>query len=76
MTKARIYLHFYAADVHLVLGGKGTVTVTLASDPSATHVIPIDGVSDLYELYSGEPRDDVMTIDVSQGVEAYAFTFG
>jgi len=73
---ARIYLHFYAADVHLVLGGTGTVTVTLASDPSVKHVVPIDGISDLYELHSGDARDDVMTIDVGQGVEAYAFTFG
>jgi thiol-disulfide isomerase/thioredoxin len=75
-TKARIYLHFYAADAHLVLGGTGTVTVTLASDPSAKQVIAIDGISDLYQLYSGDPRDDIMTIDVSQGVQAYAFTFG
>lgn len=75
-SKARIYLHFYAADAHLVLGGTGTVTVTLASDPSAKHVIAIDGISDLYQLYSGDARDDIMTIDVSQGVQAYAFTFG
>ncbi len=73
---ARIYLHFYAADVHLVLGGTGTITVTLASDPSATHVVLIDGISDLYDLYSGDARDDVMTIDVGEGVQAYAFTFG
>jgi cytochrome c biogenesis protein CcdA/thiol-disulfide isomerase/thioredoxin len=75
-SKARIYLHFYAADAHLVLGGTGTVTVTLASNPSAKQVIAIDGISDLYQLYSGAARDDVMTIDVSQGVQAYAFTFG
>lgn len=75
-SKARIYLHFYAADVHLVLAGTGTVTVTLASDPSSPRVVSINGISDLYELYSGEARDDVMTIDVSAEVEAYAFTFG
>ncbi|NYI41903.1 cytochrome c biogenesis protein DipZ [Demequina lutea] len=75
-SKARIYLHFYAADAHLVLGGTGTVTVTLASDPSFKHVIAINGISDLYELYSGEAREDIMTIDVSPGVEAYTFTFG
>ena len=75
-SKARIYLHFYAADVHLVLAGTGTVTVTLASDPSAKRVVPIDGISDLFDLYVGEARDDIMTIDVGQGIEAYAFTFG
>lgn len=73
---ARIYLHFYAADVHLVLGGMGSVTLSLASDPTATRVVDVDGVSDLYELYSGSPTEDVMTIDVGAGVEAYAFTFG
>jgi len=73
---ARLYLHFYAADVHLVLGGNGTVTVSLASDPSATKVIDVKGVSDLYELFDGEATDDVMTIDVGEGVEVYAFTFG
>ncbi|NTV40568.1 MAG: thioredoxin family protein, partial [Demequinaceae bacterium] len=76
ISRSRIYLHFYAADVHLVLGGRGTVTVSLASDPSSTHEVSIDGISDLYELYSGDARDDVMTIDVGAGVEAYAFTFG
>jgi len=73
---ARLYLHFYAADVHLVLGGTGTVTVSLASDPTYTKVISVDKVSDLYELYSDTAVDDVMTIDVGAGVEVYAFTFG
>lgn len=75
-SEARLYLHFYAADVRLVLGGTGTVTITLRSDPSAQHVVSIDGVSDLYALYGGDATDDIMTIDVSEGVEAYAFTFG
>ena len=75
-ANARLYLHFYAADVRLVLGGTGTVTVTLRSDPAAQHVVSIDGVSDLYALYGGDATDDIMTIDVSEGVEAYAFTFG
>lgn len=73
---ARIYLHFYAADVNLVLGGTGTVTVSLASDPSATRTIAVDGFADLYPLLTGEERDDIMTLSVSEGVEAYAFTFG
>ncbi len=73
---ARLYLHFYAADVHLVLAGTGDVTVTLASEPSSPRTIHVDGTSDLYDLYTGGPIDDVMTLDFSQGVEAFAFTFG
>lgn len=73
---ARLYLHFYAADVHLVLAGSGQVTVTLASDPASATTVQVDGTSDLYDLYQGEPVDDVMTLEVSEGLEAFAFTFG
>ena len=73
---ARLYLHFYAADAHLVLSGTGDVTVTLASDPGHPSVVHVNGTSDLYDLYVGAPIDDVMTLDFTQGVEAYAFTFG
>lgn len=73
---ARLYLHFYAADVHLVLAGSGEVTVTLRSDPNSVTTVQVDGTSDLYDLFQGEPTDDVMTLEVSEGVEAYAFTFG
>lgn len=59
---ARLYLHFFAADVYLVLAGTGDVTVTLPSD--------------LYDLDAGAPMDDVMTLNFSEGVEAFAFTFG
>jgi cytochrome c biogenesis protein CcdA/thiol-disulfide isomerase/thioredoxin len=73
---ARLNVHFYAADVHLVLAGTGDVTVTLASQPDAAQTVHVDGTSDLYDLYTGKPVEDVMTIDISEGVEAYAFTFG
>ncbi len=73
---ARLFLHFYAADVHLVLAGTGDVTVTLASDPDSPKTVHVDGTSDLYDLYAGEPLDDVMTLEFSEGVEAFAFTFG
>ncbi|MCB2413003.1 cytochrome c biogenesis protein DipZ [Demequina sp. TTPB684] len=73
---ARLNLHFYAADVHLVLAGTGEVTVGLASESDASRTVIVDGTSDLYDLYAGDPVDDVMSIDVSEGVEVYAFTFG
>jgi cytochrome c biogenesis protein CcdA/thiol-disulfide isomerase/thioredoxin len=73
---ARLYLHFYAADVHLVLAGTGDVTVTLASSPASSKTVHVDGTSDLYDLYEGAPIDDVMTLEFSEGLEAFAFTFG
>ncbi|WP_291380076.1 cytochrome c biogenesis protein DipZ [Demequina sp.] len=73
---ARLNLRFYAADVHLVLAGIGEVTVTLSSEPDVTRTVRVDGTSDLYDLYEGVPVEDVMTLEFSEGVEAYAFTFG
>ncbi|WP_062208226.1 cytochrome c biogenesis protein CcdA [Demequina oxidasica] len=73
---ATLDLNFYAADVHLVMAGEGTVTVTLAGDSSYNEVVEIDGTSDLYDLYVGEPTDDTMHLEFSEGIEVYAFTFG
>ncbi|WP_430867169.1 cytochrome c biogenesis protein DipZ [Demequina aurantiaca] len=73
---ATLDLNFYAADAHLVLAGDGTVTVTLAGDPSYSEVIDVGGVSDLVDLYEGPPIEDTLHLEFSEGVEAYAFTFG
>ncbi|WP_062287356.1 cytochrome c biogenesis protein DipZ [Demequina phytophila] len=73
---AALTIPFYAADVHLVLAGSGTVTVTLEGDPGYREVVEVSGTPDLYDLYAGEPVSDVMHLELSEGVEAYAFTFG
>ncbi|MFP5359561.1 MAG: cytochrome c biogenesis protein DipZ [Actinomycetes bacterium] len=73
---ALLELPFYASSVHLVLEGEGTVTVTLTGDPSVRTVIDVSGTPDLYDLLEGEPRRDVLRLEVSEGVRAYAFTFG
>ena len=67
---------FHAAQVHLVLAGEGTVTVTLAGDPGARKVVEVSGTPSLYTLLDGEATTDVLRLDVSDGVQAYAFTFG
>jgi thiol-disulfide isomerase/thioredoxin len=67
---------FFAADVFLVLGGEGTVRVTRAGDPDWENVIDVTGAPTLYTLYSGEPIEDLLTLEASPGIEAYAFTFG
>ena len=73
---ALLRYHFYAADVFLVLGGEGTVTVTREGDPGWREVIEVTGPPTLYTLYTGDPVEDQLTLDFSPGVEAYAFTFG
>jgi hypothetical protein len=67
---------FYASDVFLVLGGEGTVRVTRADDPGWVKTIDVSGTPMLYTLYSGEPIEDLLTLEFTPGVEAYAFTFG
>ncbi|WP_084104434.1 cytochrome c biogenesis protein CcdA [Demequina sp. NBRC 110056] len=73
---ARLRIYFYAADVHLVMAGEGEVTVRLANDPDYERTIEVDGTSDLYTLFEGEPTQDVMELEFTPGIEAYAFTFG
>jgi cytochrome c biogenesis protein CcdA/thiol-disulfide isomerase/thioredoxin len=75
-AEAKLRYHFYAADVFLVLGGEGTVTVMRAGNPGWTNVVHVAGAPTLYTLYSGQPVDDQLTLDFSPGVATYAFTFG
>jgi thiol-disulfide isomerase/thioredoxin len=75
-TGAQLRYHFYAADVFLVLGGEGTVTVTRASDPGWKNVVHVTGAPTLYTLYSGQPVDDQLTLNFSPDIAVYAFTFG
>jgi cytochrome c biogenesis protein CcdA/thiol-disulfide isomerase/thioredoxin len=71
---ARLRLHFYAAKVFLVLGGKGTVRVLVNGKPERTVLVTQDR---LYTLVDGtKARDALLELRFSPGVEAYAFTFG
>ncbi|WP_159451433.1 cytochrome c biogenesis protein DipZ [Demequina sp. NBRC 110054] len=72
---ASLYLHYYAADVYLVLAGEGTVTVT-DIDTGDVSEVQVDGTSDLYTLVSGDAKDGIVRLDFTEGLEAYAFTFG
>ena len=71
---AKLALHYYAAHVYLVLGGKGTVT--LADPHSRAKVIQVSGAPTLYELRSGTAVDSTLTLTFTPGVQAYSFTFG
>jgi cytochrome c biogenesis protein CcdA/thiol-disulfide isomerase/thioredoxin len=71
---ARLRVRFRAQYVYLVLGGKGTVRALIDGEPARTIHVTSDR---LYTLVSGSaPREDVLELRFSPGVNAYAFTFG
>ncbi|MGH9126905.1 MAG: cytochrome c biogenesis protein DipZ [Acidimicrobiales bacterium] len=72
---AQILLHFTADDVYLVMGGTGTVNVSL--DGKALPSVTVSGIPKLYTLLSAaSAQSGVMTLSFSPGVQAYDFTFG
>ncbi|WP_062210914.1 cytochrome c biogenesis protein DipZ [Demequina oxidasica] len=72
---ASVRLNFHATVVEMVLAGTGQVTVTL--DDGTETVIDVDGTPRSYALVNdvGDGQH-VLDVQVSQGVEAYSFTFG
>jgi cytochrome c biogenesis protein CcdA/thiol-disulfide isomerase/thioredoxin len=71
---ARLRLHFHARSVHLVLGGKGRVSVAVAGRPD--HTVSVEG-DRLYTLASyPSTHDGTIELAFTPGVQAYAFTFG
>ena len=71
---ARLRLHFGARTVHLVLTGRGFVTVELNGKPQPT--VRVNG-DRLYTLVTQKSaRDGVLDLSFTRGLAAYAFTFG
>jgi thiol-disulfide isomerase/thioredoxin len=74
---AQLELGFLAQDVYLVLGGTGTLDVSVNGRPTQT--IDVAGVPRLYTLYqaqAGSPASGKLVLRASPGVQAYDFTFG
>jgi cytochrome c biogenesis protein CcdA/thiol-disulfide isomerase/thioredoxin len=72
---AELELGFLAQDVYLVIGGTGTVDVSINGSHTAT--VTVGGVPRLYTLYqAGSVRPGQMLLRFSPGVQAYDFTFG
>ena len=72
---AELELGFLAQDVYLVLGGTGTLDVSV--DGHHTQTIDVSGVPRLYTLYqAGSASSGTLVLHASPGVEAYDFTFG
>jgi hypothetical protein len=61
--------------VYLVLGGRGTLSVSVNGHPGRT--IDIEGVPRLYTLYqASSAASGRLLLHASPGVDAYDFTFG
>jgi cytochrome c biogenesis protein CcdA/thiol-disulfide isomerase/thioredoxin len=72
---AQLELHFLAQDVYLVLGGTGTLDVSVGG--RHTQTIHVGGTPRLYTLYqAGSATAGTLTLRASPGVQAYDFTFG
>ncbi len=74
---AQLELGFLAHDVYLVLGGTGTLDVSV--NGHHTQTIDVSGVPRLYTLYQAQgvsPATGKLLLHASPGVQAYDFTFG
>jgi len=71
---ARLQLRYTANRVFLVLGGEGSIDVTV--DGKTARTIDVHGSPTLYTLDKAARADALLTVTASPGVAAYAFTFG
>jgi cytochrome c biogenesis protein CcdA/thiol-disulfide isomerase/thioredoxin len=74
-SDARLELGFLAQDVYLVLGGTGTISVSV--NGHHTQTIDVAGIPRLYTLdQAASDNTGTLELQVSPGVQAYDFTFG
>jgi cytochrome c biogenesis protein CcdA/thiol-disulfide isomerase/thioredoxin len=72
---AKLDLAFEANDVYLVLGGTGTIRVTL--NGKFVKNISVSGFPTLYTMVQqSQDRSGLLELSFSSGVQAYDFTFG
>lgn len=72
---ARLELSFLARQIYLVLGGKGTLDVSVNGRPIQT--IQVAGTPRLYTLFhAASAVTGKLLLRASPGVQAYDFTFG
>jgi cytochrome c biogenesis protein CcdA/thiol-disulfide isomerase/thioredoxin len=72
---AQLLLQFAAKDVYLVVGGTGTIGVSV--NGQHTRTVVVSGEPRLYQLVGpGAYQQALLTLTVSPGVAAYDFTFG
>ena len=73
-TGAKIEISYEGKAIFLVLGGQGSVTVTV---DGRSHVLAVSGVPRLYTLnQTSESERHLLTLAATPGIQAYDFTFG
>jgi cytochrome c biogenesis protein CcdA/thiol-disulfide isomerase/thioredoxin len=71
---ARVFFHFRARDVHLVMGGLGSVQVLVNGKLRQTVAVTGDRLYTLVRL--PKVKDGLLELRFTPGMSAYAFTFG
>jgi thiol-disulfide isomerase/thioredoxin len=73
---SKLEINYIAQDVYLVMGGTGTVKVSVG-DGTAQTTIRVSGVPRLYTLFHAKSSSTGnMVLKFSPGVQAFDFTFG
>jgi len=73
---SKLEINYVAQDVYLVMGGTGTVTVSLGNGTVPT-TIRVNGVPRLYTLFHAKSSSSGnMVLKLTPGVQAFDFTFG
>jgi cytochrome c biogenesis protein CcdA/thiol-disulfide isomerase/thioredoxin len=71
----RLELSFLAQDIYLVMGGSGTVSVSI--NGHHTQTVAVSGIPRLYTLDQADGANlGRLQLQLSPGVQAYDFTFG
>jgi len=74
-SKAQLELSFLAKDVYLVMGGSGTVDVSINGHHAET--VAVSGIPRLYTLYrASSSKLGRLELHFSAGVQPFDFTFG
>jgi cytochrome c biogenesis protein CcdA/thiol-disulfide isomerase/thioredoxin len=74
-SNAQLELSFLASDVYLVMGGSGTVDVSI--NGHHTQTVAVGGIPRLYTLHqASSSKLGQLKLQFSPGVQAYDFTFG
>ncbi len=69
-----IELNYHAKNVYLVVGGEGTATVIRGDQ---AHAIPISGPPTSHQIVAGDlAARGNLEVRLSQGLQAYSFTYG
>jgi cytochrome c biogenesis protein CcdA/thiol-disulfide isomerase/thioredoxin len=72
--QSTVELNYHARNVYLVVGGTGTVTVTRDGESKQ---IPISGPPTLRQLVDdGNVNRNTLEVQLSQGLQAFSFTYG